>query len=454
MLTVAGSPSAYCDRVSRRGFLRIGGLQACGLGLAGLSLPELLRNRAAAGTAARSPKAVIMVCLPGGPSHHDTYDMKPDAPANIRGEFRPTATNVPGFDLCELMPRQAAMADKFALVRSMTFRQPDHQLHEVFTGFPLAAGRPAFGSVVSRLREAERARLPKYFSLGYFDHPRTVAKAEQPLYAGAGHAPFAPTGTGLATLTLPGELPPLRFDSRVELARQFDGLRREIDRRPELAAGDAYRSQALDMITSPLLRDALDLSKESAATRGLYGPDVTFQHNYQFGHTWHASNFLLARRLVEAGVPVVTVSEGGWDHHGNVSGVRGTIFERSREQLPVYDRSLAALVTDLHERGLDRDVAVVVWGEFGRTPVINVNGGRDHFTRAGFALFAGGGFRTGQVIGATDQFGAAPTTRPYSPPNVLATLYRHLGIDPATKLIDGGRPIGIVDDAEPIAELL
>jgi len=209
------------------------------------------------------------------------------------------------------------------------------------------------------------------------------------------------------------------------------------------------------MITTPLVREALDLTRESPQTRELYGADVKFAHNYQFGHTWHASNFLLARRLVEAGVPVVTVSEGGWDHHGNVSGVRGTIFERSREQLPVYDRSIAALVTDLHERGLADDVAVVVWGEFGRTPNVNVNGGRDHFTRAGFALFAGGGFRTGQVIGATDSLGADPTTKPYTPRNVLATLYRHLGIDPTTKITDpSGRPLGIVDDAEPIAELI
>ena len=459
MLTVAGSSSNYCDRINRRGFLQIGGLRGAGLGLGGLLLPELLQRRAAAGaaagTSAKSPKAVIMVCLPGGPSHHDTYDMKPDAPENVRGEFRPTATNVPGFDLCDLMPLQTRLADKLALVRSMKFMQPDHQLHEVFTGFPLVAGRPAFGSVVSRLRAAEVSRLPKYVSLGVWDHPRTVAKAEQPMYAGQAHAPFAPTGEGLQSLTLPEDLPELRFQSRMSLAEQFDGLRYELDRRPETASGDVFRRQALEMITTPLVREALDLTKESARTRELYGADVKFTHNYQFGHTWHASNFLLARRLVEAGVPVVTVSEGGWDHHGNVSGVRGTIFERSREQLPVYDRSIAALVTDLHERGLADDVAVVVWGEFGRTPSVNINGGRDHFTRAGFALFAGGGFRTGQVIGATDSLGADPTTKPYTPRNVLATLYRHLGIDPTTKLTDpSGRPLGIVDDAEPIAELI
>jgi hypothetical protein len=337
----------------------------------------------------------------------------------------------------------------------MKFIQPDHQLHEVFTGFPLAQGRPAFGSVVSRLRAAEASRLPKYVSLGYGDHSRTVAKAEVPTYAGSAHAPFAPTGEGAATLALPGDLSPDRFSTRQSLAEQFDGLRRDLDARPELATADIYREQAYDMITAPMVRAALDVSREPAHVRELYGEDVRFQHNYQYGHTWHASNFLLARRLVEAGVPVVTIAEGGWDHHGNLNGVKGTIFERSREQLPVYDRSIAALMTDLHQRGLDRDVAVVVWGEFGRTPAVNVNGGRDHFTRAGFALFFGGGFRTGQVIGATDTMGAGPTTRPYTPPNVMATLYRHLGIDPAAKLTDSsGRPFGLTDDAEPIAELI
>jgi hypothetical protein len=461
MLTILGSRRPYCDRANRRDFLRIGGLGLGAFGLGDLALPDLLRRRAEAGTAPRTPRAVILVCLPGGPSHHDTYDMKPAAPENIRGEFRPTATNVPGFDFCDLMPRQAAIADKLAIVRSMKFIQPDHQLHEVFTGFPMAQGRPSFGSVVSRLRSGETrsasalGRLPKYVSLGAGEHPRTVAKAEIPTYAGAAHAPFVPTGDGEATLKLPDDLSLDRFSGRRSLAERFDDLRGEFDARRESADLDVFREQAFDMIASPAVRAALDVSREPAHVRALYGDDVRFTHNYQFGHTWHASNFLLARRLVEAGVPVVTVSEGGWDHHGNLNGVRGTIFERSREQLPVYDRSIAALVTDLHERGLDRDVAVVVWGEFGRTPVVNPYGGRDHFTRAGFALFAGGGFRTGQVIGATDGHGAAPTSAPYSPPNVLATLYHHLGIDPAAKLTDpSGRPLGLTDDAEPIRELL
>jgi hypothetical protein len=203
------------------------------------------------------------------------------------------------------------------------------------------------------------------------------------------------------------------------------------------------------------VREAFDLSREPQSIRDKYGPDVKLTYNYQFGHTWFGAKFLLARRLVEAGVPVVTLAMSGWDHHGNLNGVRGTIFERSREQLPLYDQSLAALVSDLHARGLDRDVAVLVWGEFGRTPRVNQYGGRDHWPSAGFALFACGGWRTGQVIGRTDERGERPVGKPYTPQNVLATVYRHLGIDPSATLTDfSGRPVPLLDDREPIVELL
>jgi hypothetical protein len=451
MLTHFGSRQWYCDRLGRRDFLRIGGLSLAGCGLA-----DLLRLRAAAGEGRTSrPKAVIMVCLPGGPSHHDTYDMKPQAPLETRGEFRPIATNVPGIEMCELMPLQATIADKLAIVRSMQFAQPDHQLHEVYTGYPLAAQRPAFGAVVSRVLPDHGAILPRYMSLSLSDHPRTVAKAEIASYLGLAHGPFEPTGEGLKSLALGDGLTIERLADRESLRKSLDAINRTIDRDASLASMDTFKAQAVELITSPRVREAFDLSRESPQTRELYGADVTMQFDYQFGRTWHASHFLLARRLVEAGVPVVTLGEGGWDHHGDLPTVKGTLFQRSREQLPVYDRSIYALVTDLHQRGLDKDVAVVVWGEFGRTPTINKFGGRDHWLPAGFALLAGGGFRTGQVIGGTDATGARPTTRAYHPQNVLATLYRHLGIDPAQTLPDAsGRPLAILDDREPIHELI
>jgi len=294
--------------------------------------------------------------------------------------------------------------------------------------------------------------LPQYMTLGYSDHPRTVARAEQPRYAGLAHAPFEPTAEFLNNLALPSSS---QFADRRALLRSFDHMRRELDASGRLEAMDHFAARAVEMVTAPAVRDALDLSREPDRIRERYGPDIRSRHNYQFGHTWNGSRFLLARRLVEAGVPVVTLAEMGWDHHGDLNGVRGTIFERSAEQLPWLDRSLHALVTDLHERGLDRDVAVVVWGEFGRTPRVNRYGGRDHWTPAGFAWFAGGGFRTGQMIGATDERGERPRGNSYGPQNVFATLYQHLGISTTATLNDfTGRPRHLLDEHEPIRELI
>jgi uncharacterized protein (DUF1501 family) len=447
MLTLFGRRHPFCDRMTRRDVLRVGTLGATGLGLA-----DLLRLRAVAGKGQR-PKAVIMLCLPGGPSHLDMYDMKPAAASEVRGEFSPIATNAPGIEVCHLMPRQATIADKLAVVRNLQFTQPDHQLHEMYTGFPTLARRPAFGSIVSRLRRP--GLLPSYISLGLSDHPRTVAKAEIPTYAGLAHRPFEPSAQGLSNLELSAQLDDTRLADRQGLLHRFDRLRRALDSHGDMASLDRFNAQALAMVTSPQVRRAFDIESEPAAVRERYGSDVRFTHNYQFGHTWHGPKLLLARRLVEAGVPVVTLAMGGWDHHGNVNGVRGTIFERFGEQLPLYDRSIHALVSDLHERGLEHDVAVVVWGEFGRTPRVNKNGGRDHWPSAGFALFAGGGFRTGQLIGRTDAQGARPEGKPYGPQNVLATIYHVLGIDPAATIPDfSGRPMSLLDDREPIHELL
>jgi hypothetical protein len=439
----------FCDGVSRRQFLRVGAL-----GVGGLTLPGLLRARAASGGSGAG-KSVIMICLPGGPSHIDTYDMKPDAPEQVRGEFAPTATNVPGLSVCDLMPLQTRIADKLAVVRNMKFIQPDHQLHEVYTGYPTAQGRPAFGSVVSRVTDDRRSLLPRYISLSLSDHPRTIAKAEIPTYLGGAHRPFEPSASELPGAHVVGDLTASRLQTRKQLLRTFDALRRGVDARRDSDDTDIFTAQALEMVTSPEVRDAFDLTREPARIRERYGPDVTFAFDYQFGRTWFGPQFLMARRIAEAGVPVVTLGMSGWDHHGNVSGVKGTIFERSREQLPLFDRSIHALVTDLHERGRERDIAVVVWGEFGRTPTINKYGGRDHWPSAGFALFAGGGWRTGQVIGQTTSRGEHPRDKVYRPQNVLATLYHHLGIDPAQTLPDvTGRPLALLDDREPISELL
>jgi hypothetical protein len=434
MLTLRGrEPYSLEGGISRRRFLVAGAL-----GMGGLSLADLLRLRAQGAADSRAAhKAVIMVYLEGGPSHLDLYDMKPAAPAEIRGEFRPIRTNVSGMELCELMPLQARIADKLAIVRGIHFAG-QHAANELVSGVGVLERkrRPAFGCVVSRL--AGHRPLPAYVSLAdrlFGDDP------EHPAYLGAAHRPFKPGGSGLDTLALPPGLTLDRVADRRAVLESLDNLRREMDDRAgTLAGADRFTAQALEMVTSPRAREALDVSREPITIRERYG---------------RATDFLLARRLVEAGVSVVMVKYGSWDNHSD-------IVNRTRRAAPELDRAIYALVNDLHERGLDRDVAVVVWGEFGRAPRITLNPGtpsappgRDHWPSAGFAVLAGGGLRTGQVVGETDARGERSRERPYKPANVLATLYHVLGIDPAMTFPDhNGRPTYLLDEREKIAPLV
>ena len=433
----------------RRDFLRAGAL-----GLGGLTLPDLLRLRAAQGATGKTPRAVIMVCLAGGPSHLDMYDMKPNAPADIRGEFKPIRTNLPGFDICEHMPRQATIADKLALVRTVQFVEPmQHELEEVYTGFPRASRRPSFGAVVSKFRGGD-AKLPPYVSLEY---NTGTASYESPQYLGAAHRPLQISGgAGVRNLSLTREISPARLDDRRGLLKSFDTMRRDLDAKRDGADMDAFTARALDIITSPKARDAFDLSKEPAKVRAKYGnkDDKYIYIGKQANSPWDGQKFLLARRLVEAGVPVVTLRAGQWDHHGNVVTSAGsTIFSGLKTALPLLDQSIHALVTDLHDRGLEKEVLVVVWGEFGRTPKITQNG-RDHWPDNGFALFAGA-VKAGQVVGETDSKGQRPKTRAVGAQNVLGTIYHALGIDWTQKVPDfGGRPVQLLDDGDPIAELV
>jgi hypothetical protein len=449
MLTLWGKGHRSCDRINRRDFLRIGAL-----GLGGLTLADVLRLRAQASPSTPTPRAVIMVCLAGGPSHLDTYDLKPAAPADYRGEFRPIRTNVPGFDLCEHMPLQARIADRLALVRTVQFVEPmQHELEEVYTGFPKAAARPSFGAVVSRFRGGDR-RLPSYVSL---DYNTGTAGYESPQYLGAAHRPLQIAGTaGVRNLGLTRGVTPARLDDRRGLLRTFDTLRRDLDTRREGQSMDVFTARAFDMITAARAREAFDVSREPDRVRARYaGRDDKYIYVGTRADTrWEGEKFLLARRLVEAGIPVVTLRAGGWDHHGNVvSSAGGTIFISLRSVLPLLDRSIHALVTDLHERGLDREVLVLVWGEFGRTPKLSQNG-RDHWPETGFALFAGA-VRTGQVVGETDSRGERPRRRAVTAQNVIGTVYHALGIDATQSLPDfTGRPRPLLDDPTPIAELV
>jgi hypothetical protein len=426
MLSMLGPGTKLCDGITRRELLRVGGL-----GFAGLTLADVLRQQGSAAASAGQGKSVIMIWLRGGPSHIDSYDMKPGAPAEVRGEFRPIPTNVPGIEICEHMPLQAQLMEKLAIVRGIKSNDlGDHTPHYIITGFPDRGKRPALGSVVSYLRSPAEG-LPPYVSLMY--KAPGLYDNESPAYTGSAHRPFVPKAEGLANLSLAQGVSLDRLRDRRQLLRAFDTLSRDIASPGAISERDAYTQRALEMITSPQARDAFDVSRETPATHARYG---------KFCET-----FLMARRLVEAGVAVVTLKVGDWDTHEHN-------FRDMRDQLPQLDQGFHALVTDLSERGLDKDVAVVMWGEFGRAPRISRIAGRDHWPEAGAAVVAGGGFKVGQVIGETDAHAGQAKGRPYTPSNLLASLYRHLGIDPATSIPDHNqRPMHVLNDREPVREL-
>jgi len=443
VISIWGRGSRYCDGVSRREFLRAGAL-----GLGGLSLADLLRHEASAGSAAR-PRSVIYVVLGGGPSHIDSYDLKPDAPDEFRGSFRPIATRLTGTRICELMPLQAGILDELAVLRGIRSVENDHFLSEVYSGLPRVAGqRPAFGSVVSRLA-GNASALPTYVSL---DRPTTDQfEFEKPYYAGAGHAPFRPFGSAVEDLRPVKSFEQLQ--DRKQLLAAFDAMRRDLDNSGALTGLDRFQAKALDMVTSPRVRDAFDVSKEPNKVLASYGQGkYPHQTAKDILYDWNGKAFLLARRLVEAGVRVVTLRAAEWDHH---SGPQSDIFAALRRLLPLLDRSLFALVSDLKARGLERDVLVVVLGEFGRTPKIARPGpGREHWAEAGCAVLYGGGLKMGQVVGETDSRAERARSGSISFQNIIATIYHVLGIDLTAQLPDfNGRPQNLLDDREPIREL-
>ena len=430
--------------LNRREFLQIGAL-----GLSGLTLADVLRQEAHG--AAATAKSVIMVYLPGGPSHIDMYDPKPDAPLEFRGEFGTIPTKVPGLNFCEHMPLQAQIADKLSVIRGIKFKGR-HDPYELLSGYPSAssgqirAGEkwPVFGSVVSRLRGAEASGMPPYVNLNDLRLVPEGDDAEVPRYIGPAHAPFRPTGPGLENLRLPNGVSSNRLDDRKTLLAQFDQTRREAETSEEIHALDEFQRRAFGMVTSGAVYQALDLDREDPRVRDRYQG---------------CTDLLLARRLVEAGVSVVTVAQGGiqkgpglpvfgvWDTHTNN-------FPSMRKLLPDYDRAIFTLLSDLYERGLDQQVTVVIWGEFGRSPKVGDETralgsryatGRGHWWDAGFAIVAGGGLRMGQVVGETDARAERAKGRPYAPQNVLATIYHVLGIDPARAFPDyQGRPMHLL----------
>lgn len=454
MLTLWGPGESrnFCDGVSRRSFLKIGGLA-----MGGLSLPGLLQAEALAaspsGGAGRgrrsSHKSVIMIYLSGGLAHQDTFDLKPDAPAGIRGEFKPIPTKLPGVQVCELLPRTAAVMDKLAVIRSMVGQIDEHSSFQSMTGFPMVVsqreGIPHFGSVISRVQGPVDPVVPPFVDLSPVMQHRPY-NTPGPGIVGQAYRAARMEGEDLALLRPPVGVSPDRFSGRRHLLDQFDHFRRSVDGTAVEGMNGVYK-QAFTVLTSDKLAKALDLDREDPRLRARYGIGSS-KHLGDGAPMWN-DQFLIARRLVEAGARCVTLGYGFWDTHGNN-------FSWLRERLPLFDQGVSALVEDVYARGLDRDVTVVVWGEFGRTPKINKDAGRDHWAPVNSAILSGGGMNVGQVIGSTDKTGAAAVSRPVHYRDVLATIYHNLGIDPHAFIRDkADRPITILPPANtPIRELV
>ena len=375
MLSLLGKQHRFCDGLSRRALLQIGGL-----GMGGLALPDLLRVEAASGR--KSHKAVIMVFLSGGPPHQDMVDLKMNAPVEIRGEFQPISTNVPGIEICELLPMMAQRMDRLAVIRSLVGSEGRHAAFQCMTGHSVngqpAGGWPSLGAAVSKIQGAVEPGTLPFIGLSPRMKGAGWADPGQAGFAGQAHAPFSPNAEQ-ARLGLTGiSVESLR--NRRLLLNEIDRLKRDAEKSGALVGLESQYQAAFGILTSSKLVDALDLEQEDPRVRDRYGRGATENAGYGDAGPLMNDYLLAARRLVEAGARVVTLAYGRWDWHGRP---HGTNFENARDHFPVLDQGLTALLDDLHNRGLDKDVSVIVWGEFGRTPVINKNGGRDHWPQVG-----------------------------------------------------------------------
>ena len=442
MRLFAGSCHRFCDQVSRRSFLQIGSLA-----VGGLSLPQLLQADQKQGKG-NSHKAVIMVYLSGGLSHQDSFDLKPAAPAEIRGEFSPIPSSVAGLDVCELLPKLAGVMDRCAVIRSVVGQRDEHSSFQSLTGYTMGETQqnryPNFGSMVAKVQGPTNPIVPPFVDLFPTMQHRPYNSTGAG-YLGSPYQQMRADGEDLASMKL-RYIESVQFANRQKLLEGLDAFRHAADQSGMNDLDQSYR-RAFEVLTSSKLLEAIDVEKEHPRVRARYALGSS-KHQGDGAPLWN-DQLLIARRLVESGVRVVTVAYGFWDTHGNN-------FGHLKNNLPVVDAGLSALVEDIHQRGLADDVSLVVWGEFGRTPKINKDAGRDHWAPVQAALLSGGGMQMGQVIGSTDKTGGYAESRPVHYRDVLATIYHNLGIDPHQFVRDiNERPVQILpEDARPIRELI
>ena len=443
MLTIKGQGQRYCDGVTRRNFLQIGTSV-----LGGLTLSDLLAAEARAGVKS-SHKAVIVVYLPGGPPHQDTWDLKTDAPVELRGEFKPINTNVSGIQICELFPRIAKIMDKLAVVRSLVGARDEHANPLCISGYPLAEqnkNHPSLGSAIAKAFGPVEKTIPPFVDLIQKTQHKPYSFVQPTGWLGRAYTAARTDAESMEDMTLKG-ITLDRLHQRERLLQSVDAFRRRVDRSEMIQAQDVSMQQAFNILTSSKFVDALDVTKEDPKVRERFGKGQDSPAGD--GCSLRNEQFLAARRLVEAGVRCVTLGYGFWDFHGGN-------FANMKKYAPMLDQAVSALVEDIHDRGMHQDVSVVVWGDFGRTPTINKDAGRDHWPAVSSCLLAGGGMKTGQVIGSTTRDGGYADDRPVHHRDVMATLLHNLGFDVRSQQVTDqfDRPQWLYPEHEPVQELI
>jgi len=436
MLSFSRPGRAFCDGIHRRDFLKIGAFSAAAMGCGGFTLADVLR---AESEGLPRGKSFINIHLNGGPSHLDMFDMKPDAPPEIRGEFSPIPTNVPGVEISNFLPKLSKLADKYSIIRSITGIRDEHAPNQSESGFSMedlknVGGRPSIGSVVAKLHGLQAGDVPRFIDIAGFSNPGFLGS----IYGG-----YKADGNGRENLQVRNELKEERMHSRGELLSQLDTMKRGLDRSRTMDAVDSFQQRAVDVVLGGKMAKALDWEKNESA-------EVKERYGLKYDQNGEQRRWLLARRMIEVGARVVSLGFTGWDTHAN------NFIDLKGRLLPQFDNGLSALIADLSERGMLQDTLIMVTGEFGRTPRINNQAGRDHWSRASFCFLAGGGLKHGQVIGSTDRFGEAPEDRPVHIGEVFSTLYQYMGINPKTTTIvdNNGRPQYLTQNSNVIRELV